>query len=223
MKIWLKDKTSTPLTYTYCSSLQELQQMIAMKASTDDPIELISMPADEESMEFLKTYDDKPRLFKVAIRGTMNEETQRMILKNHLDKPPLPPRTAEIIMVLKGQSNLQDDIPKNLINIGTYLQDVALYISDVTTNSFNMYIQNPNSIERFIQQAVIDYLAACDTPNLLLYDYFEHKRMFSSIYTDTQCWCAALANTKVKNSGTYINGFNQYNTKPYQRRNPFMP
>ena len=223
MKIWLKDKTSTPLTYTYCSSLQELQQMIAMKASTDDPISLISMPADEDSLEFLKLYDDKPRLFKVVIRGTMDEEIQRIVLKNHLDKPTLSPRTAEIIMVLKGQSNLQDDIPKNLIDIGTYVQDVALYISDATETSFTAYTNNPESIDMLVQQAAIDYMAACDTPNRLLYDYFEYKRMFSSIYSDTQCWCAALANTSVKDSGMYINGFTPYNTTPYQRKHAFMP
>lgn len=144
-------------------------------------------------------------------------------------KKVLDSRTAEIIMVLKGQHNLEDGIPEDIEKPGVYLYQVALYMSDRCWCPFIDYVKDKSILLRVIQEAVLDYLACCDNPRAFMWTYFDTKRLFGSddirpaIYNDLQCWCAALQSVQVRENGTtYVNGFTAENTAKVLRKDNFL-
>lgn len=138
-------------------------------------------------------------------------------------------RTAEIIMVLKGNHNLREEAPEDVKNLGTYLHDLALYLSDDCWCPFSYCVEHPDCLDSIVQSAVLDYISSCENPRGFLWHYFDVKRLFGTdilpireaVYNDTQCWCAALVAVSVRNGDKYINGFTEENTVSYKRERLF--
>ena len=131
-------------------------------------------------------------------------------------------RAAEIIMVLKGQHNLFEDIPA-MESKREYIDVLAAYMSDDCHFPFKTYVDYPVLIEEVIQTVVKEYFEVCSNPSAFLAQYFSAHKEHRTTYNDTQCWCAALALQPTQNKeGEYINGFNKYNAVPYARKHEFF-
>ena len=137
-------------------------------------------------------------------------------------------RTAEVIMVLKGQHNLRDGLPEDTPQLGAYVQDLALYLSDNCLVQFSYFQNHQEVLDKVVHNAVLDYISSCENPRHFLWDYFEAKRTMQDNphlhinYNDTQCWCSALCLVDVAEDGEYVNGFNKENTVKYLRSRPFQ-
>lgn len=197
--------------------------MIRKQKDTKDPITVVSVSA-ELADEFLCKLEDENVMIQVFIHGGEPSNVARgLIAKHHWDRKVMDDRTAELIMVLKGQHELENEDTANLPNLGTYIHDVALYLSDDCMCPFSYYQKDPACIAGVVRQAVLDYMKVCDNPSFVLWQYFDHQRLFGDIYDDTQLWCATLVSVAVRDNGKYINGFSEENTKKYVRQYPFIP
>lgn len=196
---------------------------VRKQKETNDPVIIVSVAADMAD-DFLNALELENVPVQVFIHGgEPSDHTLALIAKNHWDRKVMEPRTAELIMVLKGNHNLENEDTATLTNLGAYIHDVALYMSDDCMCPFSYYIKDLSCIDGVIKQAVLDYMRACDNPSFVLWQYFENKRMFGEIYNDTQLWCSALVGVAVRDNGKYINGFSEYNTKSYTRKAPLIP
>lgn len=138
-------------------------------------------------------------------------------------------RTAEVIMVLKGNHDLRDEAPEGITDLGAYLHDLALYLSDDCDCPFSHYESHPDVLDRVVRAAVLDYITSCDNVRGFLWTYFEAQRLYGTDvyplrvaeYNDTQCWCSALAGVSVRDGGKYVNGFSEENAVDYKRERPF--
>lgn len=116
-------------------------------------------------------------------------------------------RTAEIIMVLKGNHDLGER--------DTLKQYLAAYMSDRCDYPENEYTDD--MLFGITREAVIDFIRGCYSDGqraVFLYDYFEAKKWHED---ETSCWLSALSQVQVReklNDGTYsfINGFTEENT-----------
>ena len=118
---------------------------------------------------------------------------------------------------------LAENLPEGTPEMGAYIQDVALYLSDDCMCPFHHYAKNPGLLTSVIQNAVTDYIKACENPAFFVWEYFNAKRQWGDRYTDDQCWCVALMMTNVRDNGHYVNGFNDRNTQSYKRQRKFIP
>lgn len=225
MKIYF-DEYNKPdnKTYVYTHTVDETIHLIGARKNTKDPVEELSIPGNDNGMKILQALRKWKNAFSVHVRGDMTPAMYQMIIENHWNRMPMELRTAEIIMVLKGNHNLFNGlIDEAVIDGDTYLRDVALYLSDDCGCPYSVYQKDPSIVESVVRQTVVEYMRVCDNPSLFLREYFEAKRLFGSLYNDTQCWCSALASQTVREDrGTYVNGFTSYNTKKYTRQRPFV-
>ena len=123
----------------------------------------------------------------------------------------MEPRTAEIILCLKGNHSLDKKYVRP--QLGAYYDIVAMYMGDQCDIAPQRYTKS--DIASIVRIAVLDYISSCDNPAEFLRDYFNtcdiYNRVNDSIYLDDcQLWCATLANIKVRDGKTYkwVNGFN---------------
>lgn len=184
-----------------------------------DPVTLISVEA-EQANDFLETLNQIGGTYEIVIHGEAPARATQIITQNHWDRKVMDKRTSEIIMVLKGNHNLNENIPEDIPTLGSYLDDLALYLSDDCNCSYSYYITHPECFADIIYNVVTDYIKACYHPEFFIQEYFRIKKQNNEI-DDIQCWCTALAFAEIKENNKYINGWNQYNTQHYQRKRPF--
>ena len=227
MNLWIDRKEPAPKSYSckwlWVTNISNSIDLISRRANDIEPVTMISVQASMAD-EFCEKLDRIGGTFQVTVHGgEITPLAAKLIMKNHWNKKVMDNRTTEIIMVLKGQHNLAECLPEDLPQIGAYLQDVALYLSDDCMCPFSAYINNPGCMSSVIQNVVTDYIDACENPAFFVSEYFNAKRQWGDRYNDDQCWCVALMMTKVQNNGTYVNGFNAASTKQYQRQRKFIP
>lgn len=115
-------------------------------------------------------------------------------------------RTAEIIMVLKGNHDLGE--------FDTLKQALAGYMSDRCDYPADEY--SDEMLFGIVREAVMDYLYTCvdgGQKRAFMYHYFDAHKW----HDDLECWLAALQMVQVREknkdgSYTYINGFTEENT-----------
>lgn len=227
MNLWIDAKEAAPKSWLY-----PWVQMVEVDSAIDtimyripdvDPVKLINVHASLAN-EFCAKLDAVPGPYEVHVHGgEIPPEAAKLIMKNHWDKKVMDERTTELIMVLKGNHDLAESLPEDMPQLGAYLQDVALYLSDDCMCPFSTYAKSPGCMSGVIHNAVTDYMKACENPSFLVWEYFETKRQWGDRYTDDQCWCVALMMTQVRNDNQYINGFSEANTKHYKRKRQFLP
>lgn len=140
-----------------------------------------------------------------------------------VNKTLLSRRSSEIIMILKGQHNLFEDMPE-IESPTKYITDLAAFLSDDCQFPFKTYADYPVLVDDLIQNVVKEYFTVCMNPSSFIATYFDEKQLHKDVYNDTQCWCSALALQQVQNdSGEYINGFSKYSAIPYARKYEFKP
>ena len=227
MNLWIDKQNGAPKSWlhqwTWVVSVNHGIGVVAHRQNDVDPITLISVSADMAD-EFCEQLSTMPGTYEVVVHnGEIPPRAAQLIAKHHWDKKVMDTRTAEIIMVLKGNHNLANNLPEDIPKIGTYLQDVALYLSDDCLCPFSTYANNPGCMSGVIQNVVTDYIKACENPAYFVWEYFNTKRTFGDIYNEDQCWCVALMMSQVRDNGQYTNGFNDRNTQPYTRQRPFIP
>ncbi len=224
MRLWVKDKDNKRAGYVYCEEVKDAVNLITENSSRADPVEEVSLPCDNDTLWFLKQYNGKGHLFRVILRGYPTDEMQLLVLKNHWDKIPLSERTADIIMILKGNHYFKGDgYPKKLVQTAWYRELVALYLSDDCNVPYSYYGKAKHVVDDVVHDAVKNYVATCDNPKAFLFEYFEAKRMFGDKMDDAECWCSALMQQQVADGDTYVNGFTYGNTRPYMPKRPFLP
>lgn len=226
MNLWIDEKQGAPKSWlyqwTWVVSNSNGIGVVAHRQNDVDPVTLISVHANLAD-DFCRQLANLEGTFEVTVHGgEVPPVAAQLIAKHHWNKKVMDNRTAELIMVLKGQHNLTENLPENIPQIGAYLQDVALYLSDDCMCSFNAYAKNPALMTGVIQNVVTDYIKACDNPAYFVWEYFNTKRQWGDRYTDDQCWCVALMMTNVREGDNYINGFNARNTRQYKRQHGFM-
>lgn len=171
---------------------------------------------------FLLLLAEEDVVIEVKFHGaTPSTYARAMVAHHHWDKKVMDKRTAELIMVLKGNHDLDTPEVEGRDKLSAYVKDVALYMSDLCDCPFDFYEDHPHCLEGEIQRAVCDYAKACYNPSELLFEYFEYKRTLGHVYNDMQLWCAALAATQVRDNGKFVNGFSEYLTQAYKRQRPF--
>lgn len=227
MNLWMDKQNGAPKSWlcqwTWVVSTNHGIGIVAQRQEDIDPVTLISVHADMAD-DFCKQLDAIDGTFEVVVHGGETPPVAaQLIAKNHWDKKVMDNRTAEIIMVLKGNHNLAENLPEGTPEMGAYLQDVALYLSDDCMCPFHNYAKNPGLLSSVIQNAVTDYLKACENPSFFVWEYFNTKRQWGDRYTDDQCWCVALMMTNVRDNGRFVNGFNDRNTQNYKRQRQFLP
>ena len=227
MNLWIDANEPAPKSWVckWVTAISAANGMtiIEQRLEDVDPVVLVSVNA-EMADGFCAKLDKLGGVFEVIVHGgDMPPETARLIRKNHWDKKVMDSRTAEIIMVLKGNHNLAENLPDNTPEIGAYLTDLALYLSDDCWCPFSTYAKQPGLMSSVIQTAVTDYLKACYNPSFFVWEYFNAKRQWGDRYTDDQCWCIALMMCEVRDNGKYVNGFSDANTKHYIRKRQFLP
>ena len=220
MKLWIGRKPGDSLSigYTIVNTIEEANNILKTPFVGNHVVTDISLPADDKALEFLKQFDEKSHLFHVHLRGTASDELSYLVMKNHWDKPAMLRRTAEIIMVLKGNHQLYRVFGKDKVDNASPKELIAMYLSDNCMVPYEYYEKDSAVIDQEVRAAVKDYIAVCDKPQVLLYDYFEAKRMFG--WDEISCWISALTMTQVAEGiGHFINGFTYYNTRPYKPEN----
>lgn len=138
-------------------------------------------------------------------------------------------RTAEIIMVLKGNHNMEIKDHKG----NAYYYDlIATYLHHDCDVDLDFYYTayGKNCIYREIEKAVTDYIGTADQKVSFMSDYFRYvtedrtDAILSgslNITDDTpddfhyRAWCDALRDVQVRDDSGYINGFTEENTKDY--------
>lgn len=206
----------------HAKTAEEVMYLIRTFEYSTNPVTLISIEASTGA-DVVEELTWHGGTYQVVFHG--GEPTSRMLTlvsQYNWDKPSMDNRTAEIIMVLKGRHNLLDEAPSDIPDLGPYLQDVALYLSDDCFVPFRFYERSQGAIDSVIKEVVLDYLKCCNNPSGFVWQYFEYKKTHCDNYNDTQCWCAALAFAQVKKNGQYINKFNRQNTQPYHRKHQFF-
>lgn len=224
MHLWI-DKEHQPQRqwirqWTWVPNVGLAIYMIKNMAQTN-PVTLISVQL-EQAEELLEKLHLLGGNYNVVVRGPTSARAAQLIAQHHWDRKVMDKRTAEIIMVLKGNHNLEDNTPKDYPCLPSYLNELALYLSDDCMCPFQYYVHHVDCLERVVHEAVVDYMKACDTPAFLVWEYFDIKNRMTDIFNDTQCWCAALANTIVRDNHQYVNGWSDYHTQSYQRQRPFI-
>lgn len=227
MNLWIDKNKGAPKSWlyqwTWVVSVGHAMGVVVHRQNDIDPVTLISVSADMAD-EFCEQLSALEGTYEVVVHdGEVPPRTAQLIAKHHWDKKVMDNRTAEIIMVLKGNHNLANNLPKDVPQIGAYLQDIALYLSDDCLCPFSTYVNNPGCMSSVIQNAVTDYIKACENPAYFVWEYFNTKRTFGDRYNDDQCWCVALMMSSVRDNGRYVNGFNDRNTQPYARQRKFIP
>ena len=189
-----------------------------------DPVTLVSVHvsmADEFCQQLEKS---GAGTYEVVVHGgEVPPVAAQLIAKYHWDKKVMDNRTAEVIMVLKGNHNLAENLPEDTPEMGAYIHDLALYLSDDCMCPFHHYAKNPGLLTSVIQNAVTDYIKACENPSFFVWEYFNTKRQWGDRYTDDQCWCVALMMANVRDNGRFVNGFNERNIQNYKRQRKFIP
>ena len=189
-----------------------------------DPVTLVSVHvsmADEFCQQLEKS---GAGTYEVVVHGgEVPPIAAQLIAKYHWDKKVMDNRTAEVIMVLKGNHNLAENLPEDTPEMGAYIHDLALYLSDDCMCPFHHYAKNPGLLTSVIQNAVTDYIKACENPSFCVWEYFNTKRQWGDRYTDDQCWCVALMMANVRDNGRFVNGFNERNIQNYKRQRKFIP
>lgn len=226
MNLWIDAKTGASggwnYRWTWVINPATAISVIKRNAETD-PVTLINVDASLAET-FLELLNQEGGTYEVVLHGgNPTARTSQLISQNKWDKKVMDARTAEVIMILKGNHNLEDGIPDDTPNLGTYLQDIALYLSDDCACPFSHYANNPGCLTSVIQNVVTDYMKACYNPSFLVWEYFQTKRQWGDRYDDNQCWCVALMSTAVRDNGKFINGWNEHNTQPYARQRKFIP
>lgn len=228
MNLWIDATEHAPKSWLYkwtWVTNPVLGVGILKQRETDiDPVTLVNVHASMAN-EFCERLEESGGgTYEVVVHGgDVPPIAAQLIAKNHWDKKVMDNRTAEVIMVLKGNHNLADNLPEDTPQMGAYLQDLALYLSDDCMCPFHIYAKNPGLMTSVIQNAVTDYIKACENPSFFVWEYFDAKRQWGDRYTDDQCWCVALTMTAVRDNAHYVNGFCDQNTKAYQRQREFLP
>ena len=111
-------------------------------------------------------------------------------------------RTAEIIMVLKGNHNLgeHDTLKQYLI---AYMSNRCYCSKDVYTDEL---------LYSVVKEAIKDTMSHLSSPGQIrafLYSYFEARMS----HDELDSWLVALQLMQVRENGEYINGFTEENTK----------
>ena len=234
MKLWVdKNPPNKNWLYTWLYADSIVGAMHAVMRP-GKPVTLISV-SNTFADELLRQLDAMHYIGEVVVH---NDEpspySAALILQNHWDKPVLQDRTAELIMVLKGNHDLHDACPdEETCTRMSYLDEVALYMSDDCDCSFAYYKTHPNVLKSVIEEAVKDFANCTYTPHVFLYDYFEARNRvimtpdgIKLLYNETEAWCVALTLCNVRDNtskSTYVNGFTEYNTQAYKRQRPFIP
>jgi hypothetical protein len=227
MNLWIDETEHAPKSWLYKWNWVLTPNngiCIIMNRKDDiDPVTFISVQA-RLADAFCQKLDEIGGTFEVAVHGgEVPPIAAQLIAKNHWDKKVMDNRTSELIMVLKGNHNLSETLPEGTPEIGAYLTDVALYLSDDCMCPFSVYVKQPGLMSDVIHNAVTDYLKACENPSFFVWEYFNAKRSWGDRYTDDQCWCVALMMCNVRDNGKYVNGFNDRNTQRYKRQRKFIP
>jgi hypothetical protein len=227
MNLWIDERDEAPKSWlckwTWVANPHMGIGIIKKRIDDVDPVTCINVHASM-AVEFCKLLEAIPEPFSVLVHGgEVPAEAAKLISQHHWDKKVMDSRTAELIMVLKGNHNLNDGLPEDTPTIGAYLTDVALYLSDDCLCPFSTYVKQPGLMSDVIHNVVTDYLKACENPSFFVWEYFNAKRSWGDRYNDDQCWCVALMNCGVRDNGAYINGFSDTNTKRYERKRKFLP
>ena len=124
-------------------------------------------------------------------------------------------RTAEIIMICKGNHLLGDNL--------SFKEAIAAYMADRCDCPIEDY--NNKIINKTIWNAALDYIDNIkdSNPSAFLRDIEEiySKHNESSILKNVDWYeaiCIAFRLVKIKNNERYINGFNQSNTAYVKKR-----
>ncbi|MBQ8806444.1 MAG: hypothetical protein IJZ68_08325 [Bacteroidaceae bacterium] len=228
MNLWIDEKNGAPKSWLYkwnwVVNPNNGIGVIKHRETDIDPVTLISVQASMADEFCQKLEEAGGGTYEVVVHdGEVPAIAAQLIAKHHWDKKVMDNRTAELIMVLKGNHNLAENLPEGTPEMGAYIHDVALYLSDDCMCPFNHYAKNPGLLTSVVQNAVTDYIKACENPSFFVWEYFNAKRQWSDRYTDDQCWCVALMMANVRDNGHYVNGFNDRNTQRYKRQRKFIP
>lgn len=120
-------------------------------------------------------------------------------------------RTAEIIMLCKGQHKYKTG-DKNLCDlVATYMSDICLCPKEYYTESV---------LRGIIMSAVKDYLDSCDKPSVFIngveeiWDMYNNPLMSESHHINfNEAVLRAFSWVRVKVDDRYINGFSEENTR----------
>lgn len=230
MNLWIDSQNGKTLDFTgqwyWAKTVKQGMDYIRQQQNTNNPVTSTSV-SKRLAPEFFHALEAEGIPMQVFVHGTsVRELPDRQIAQwylNKWDRKVMDTRTAELIMVIKGRHDLHNDDTKDLPQLGNYIQDIALYLSDDCQCPFSYYVENPACIESVVREAVLDYMKASDNPSFVLWQYFENKRLLGDVYNDTQLWCSALVGVTVRQDQRFVNGFNAYNTKPYSRKAPIIP